>query len=168
MSKQIGVYLLPDDLSELEPLLRKGTDITITGSRTPSAYELDERQNLVERPRSDDPLKVFFLRAADRADVSLQSVDGQSFWVLDELRSPVVELSRCYYNGTELRRGRFYFHQGYWGGDEKWVDKSKGFVEWANRTFSAIRRSLSRDAGLDAYLGPHAKAWIARGGSPIL
>ena len=40
--------------------------------------------------------------------------------------SPVVELTRCFFDGHILRRGRLYFVDRYYGTNGDWIEKPEG------------------------------------------
>jgi hypothetical protein len=81
-------------------------------------------------------------------------------WKIDVLRSPVVELSRCYFNGSILRVGRFYCDTGFYDERGEWIDKKRAFLEFVSRLFVVAKRTLHRDKAVDAYLGDEALALL--------
>lgn len=165
MGRQINLYLTPRDLAFLEGVLRKDIDFVAAGT------DSDERRALVVgslavEDMGKSPLKLLVFQPSDAANLVFRSVSEGS-WSVDTLRSPVVELSRCYFNGSTFRRGRIYYRTGYYmeDGSGVWVDKPASFLEWADRLFAAVRKNLRRDSGLGAYCGP--EAWNLRADKSI-
>ena len=138
-----------------------GADIKELAQMTPlSAKELAYRgQQVLARVEhmGKTPLTLYLARPADVGAVAFREVAEQGYWTVDDLRSPVVELTRCYFDGKMLRSGRLFYETGYYGGDGAWVDKPKAFLAWAEALLGAARKALRREPRLDAYLGPEAR-----------
>jgi hypothetical protein len=130
MGHQVNFYLAPEDLRDLERRLREIQPLTVIHRRSPS-----------DQPRVVDSFEVledgkpwFFLacvRTEDLAHVTLRHVPEQGYWVVDEYQSPVIELTRCFFDGRILRSGRLYYNDGFWGPDKTWVEKPEPFRKWA-------------------------------------
>jgi hypothetical protein len=160
MGHQINFFLGPEDLRELERRLRGAGELVMLHSRSP-----EPKPNVVDNiDYAEDGKRwtLFLARPADLTDVVLKHVPQQGYWVVDVLFSPVVELDRGHYDGKVLKRGRLYYVDGFYKGDQ-WVEKSAEFITWAKQLFTAARKSLKRDKESIAYLGPEAQELRSQG-----
>lgn len=103
-------------------------------------------------------LSVFLAPPDALGSLVFRQVPRQGCWTVDLLRSPVVELSRCFYDGTVLRRGRLYYDRGFYDEAGHWVEKTAAFQAWAKRVFSVARKGLQRDTEKHVYIGADAQA----------
>ena len=153
-------FLRPDELAELETRLRAVEELTILYPRVPGPEpRIIDSLNFTE----DGALWALYLaRPSDLPHVVLKDVPAQGYWVVDDFISPVVEVSRCYYDGKVIKQGRLYYKDGFYD-DSEWVNKSADFIAWAKRLFVAARKTLKYDKELMAYVGQEAKKMKARG-----
>jgi hypothetical protein len=156
MGHQINFFLGPNDHAELEMRLREAGELVVLHVRspTPEPRQVDNT-NFTEDGKQW--LFLYLVRPDDLSAVRTREVAAQRYWSVDDLRSPVIELTRCYYNGKILRRGRLYFVDGYYGAEDQWVEKPEEFKAWANRLFAAARKTLTFDKNLGAHIGPEAE-----------
>ena len=156
MGHQINFFLGPNDHAALEMRLREAGELVVLRSRspTPEPHQVDTT-NFTEDGRQW--LFLYLVRPSDLSAVRTEEVTAQGYWSVDDLRSPVIELTRCYYNGKILRRGRLYFVDGYYGAQDQWVEKPEEFKAWAKRLFAAARKTLTFDKNLGAHIGPEAE-----------
>ena len=97
----------------------------------------------------DDPEQQSFgcliARRADLADIRFKPTgyrdDDFSCNVTDE---PVVEFDRFFLFKNFLRAGRFYRVDQYWNKDRELASKSPEFVEWADRLYKLVKKSLTK------------------------
>jgi hypothetical protein len=102
----------------------------------------------------------YMVRPDDLSAINLEEVPEQRYWSIDILSSPVVELTRCYFDGKILRRGRLYYTHSFYGGDDRWVEKPEPFRSWAKRLLSAAlqnSKTRPRSVGIRRTRGPGAK-----------
>lgn len=165
MGHQVNFYLDPVDTASLEQALRTLGPLHVLHSRSPGPQPkiLDS----VTLEENGKPWLFFCLvRPEDMAAVVTAPVPAQGYWTIDELRSPVVELTRCFFDGATLRRGRLYYVDGYYNANGVWEEKSEAFRTWAKRALSRVRRLLKRyDAD---YIGPGADSWLSSGGGRLV
>jgi len=107
-------------------------------------------------------LRVYVAHRKDLNEIILKEVPAQNYWTVDTLRSPVIELDRCFFDGKIIRRGRLFYDAGYYDDSGKWTGKSTKFVEWATEIFKLIKKSAKRNAKLGAYFGMHAEKWLSK------
>ncbi len=89
-------------------------------------------------------LTLFMARPGDESSFVVRPFGETNLWTVDVLRSPVIELTRCYFDGEKLRRGRLYFVPGYYGPNDKWIEKSQDFMNWALALLKTVRKTLKR------------------------
>src|ERR1043165_7618856 len=122
MGHQLNFFLGPTDQIELETRLRNVDELVILHSRSPT----DEPRIVETMNFSEDGkqwLFFHFVRLSDLSAVQIREVPAQRYWVVDILKSPVVEVNRCYYDGKILRRGRLYYVDGFYDAQDQWLEK---------------------------------------------
>lgn len=152
-SGQINFYLHPDDQASFEAALRGcGELLVLQGLEASTRPVLSTTTSILEMGREN--LRIYLVRPQDIGSVcGRQQPSGA--WTVDAMKSPVVEFSRCYFDGTGMRRGRLYAIFKYLGEDGQKVSKTKDFLQWARCLIKAARHSLTkRDDG--DYVGPIA------------
>lgn len=162
MGKQVLIYATPEDLEELENFLRTRLDFSVIASRS-SVTKPQPSNSLSVADPGEGGLWAYLVRPEDVRAVVLKEVRSKSYWTIDVLRSPVVELRRCYFDGRVLRQGRFFFETGYYR-DDSWKDKPKQFVDWADTVFRIAKHFFKHERSLRAYVGKHAEQWRAEPG----
>ena len=87
------------------------------------------------RPGEHDPV---LFRSVDTAKlVFRRSVAG---YFIDDMRSPVVEFSRCATTNDTIRRGRLYYIAGYFDDENRKIAKDAHFIDWAKEVFKILKR----------------------------
>jgi len=107
-------------------------------------------------------LTIYLAPSSQMENIVCEKVPSKGYWTIDSLFSPVVEFSRCYFNGKVLREGRLFYDTGYYDEFEKWVDKSKDFLKWAEKLFRITKKVLNKSPDNQAYIGPNALIWIKK------
>jgi hypothetical protein len=100
------------------------------------------------------------VRESELVDVVTRHVPAQGYWIVDVVKSPVIEFNGCYFNGKILRRGRVYYVDGFYGADNTWVEKSEAFRLWAAGVLKTIKKVLKKNGS--EYIGETALAWLER------
>ncbi|TKD12159.1 hypothetical protein [Polyangium fumosum] len=167
MGHQSAFYLTPKDKAELEQRLREKMDFIILLRESPSASpRVVDSLNFSE---PDNPwLSKYLARPEDLNEIVMHHVPEQGYWTPDDLFSPVVKCSGCYFDGKILRRGRVYYVDGFYGPDGGWVEKSEAFRKWARMVHTTLKKSLKRrDSKYVEYIGADAQAWVDAGGQLV-
>jgi hypothetical protein len=110
-------------------------------------------------------LFFYMVRSEDLQSVVMRNIPAQGRWTVDVLRSPVIELSRSFFDGEILRRGRLYVVDGFFDSNERWVEKGDSFRQWAGLILSATRKRLTKYK--TDYIGPSARRWLDSGGKLV-
>lgn len=161
MGHQLNFYALPADMANLERLLRETNDIAILHSRS-ETEEPRVVESLELRVGDQYWLYFYLVRRAELADVVTRHVPAQGYWTIDDTRSPVIQLTRSFYDDVILRRGRLWYVDGYYGEDRTWVEKSEAFRTWASSVVVRARKLLIKYK--TDYIGAEAKQWVEAGG----
>jgi hypothetical protein len=103
----------------------------------------------------EEALTVYLARPEDAFRVALRPIPNSTLWRVDPLSENVIEFSRPFHSGQELRPGRLFYESGSYVGQE-WRPKDEGFLHWARGVFSICRRGLTRDPESGTYWGPVA------------
>jgi hypothetical protein len=86
----------------------------------------------------------------------------KNIFIVDPIDSPVIEYSRSFINiDNKLTRGRIWA--------DMYTDlgirlKDNRFIHWYDEIAKWLRRNLSRDKVLNAYVSEKAKEWRRKGG----
>lgn len=155
MNKQFSFYLTPNDFLNLERALRKVTQILIFSEESKDSKPLELPSFEIDKMGKDNLAVYLTCRGCD-GKMFLDKIEKQKIWIVDSLCSPVIELSRCFFDGNILRAGRMYYTTGYYLEDGFWTDKDSKFLEWAKKVFAVAKRNLKRKKELDAYFGKEA------------
>lgn len=166
-SYQINFFMHPDDLLEFEQVLGDARQVSFI--QEPLQSEIPVLvDSLINNVGGSTWLRAYVVRKPDYPKISSYFVKGQGYWLIDEKRSPVVEIMRSFFDGKIVRRGRLYYCTGYFDDKENWLEKDADFVSWGKQLTTLIRRKYTRDKETGYYIGPHAYRWkIETGGAFI-
>jgi hypothetical protein len=157
MGRQIQLYLTPGDLARFEESLRAKLEFVCLNCRSdgphPSFLPSFEIQEM-----GKTWLTLFLCRSEDVGTLRFREVPAQGYWTIDVPSEPILELSRPYFDGVLMRRGRLYYQKGDFIADGSWRAKPEAFLKWADTAFRVARTTLQRDVSLDGYLGSEAHA----------
>jgi hypothetical protein len=162
MSKQVNFYVTPEDTTLLEDSLRDIESFVVLHSRSDSSKprilaNLDYIEN------GQQWLYLFLVRPDDLDSVSMRYVPAQDYWTVDVLKSPVIELNRCFFDGQILRRGRIYYIGKFYGTNDELIAKPEPFQKWANSVFKTTKKALNKINS--DYFGRNAQEWLTSGGA---
>lgn len=161
MGRQITLYLLPSDTSLFEESLKKSLDISFFEYESPSSRPRPVASLGI--PSMGESWLIIYLTLPNQAkNIVCEKVPSQGYWTIDSLRSPVVEFSRCYFNGKVLREGRLFYDSGYYDDSGTWVEKPKDFLEWADKLFRITKKVLKKIPNKQEYAGQDALAWLEK------
>lgn len=161
MGHQVTVVLTPDDLRYLEKALAQSGEFRVLSYT--SSFARPGVLQTIALPAEERPwLTVFLTRPEDLSEVHFREVPKQHYWTVDSLRSPVIELSRPYFDSQTIRAGRLFYDDAFYDAAGKRIQKSEAFLQWAENVFSVVKKSLRRDPELKAYIGPDAQSWRER------
>ncbi|QRK09167.1 hypothetical protein JQX13_03130 [Archangium violaceum] len=163
MGHQIRFFLTPADLQILEQRLKAHCPVVYLDYRSEQPVpRLLSTLAVAEFGKTWLPMLLVPPESLEA--LSFENVMQQGYWTVDLLRSPAIELSRCFYDGKILRVGRLFYDRGFYDETGNWVEKPAAFQAWAKKVFSVARKGLQRDVALDAYVGENAQAERQRAG----
>jgi hypothetical protein len=155
MGRQINFFLTPEDLAAWEEKIRQSVPISLFEYRSESGKpEVLKFAAICNMGVSW--LTIGLCNPDHLSDIHFKQVQSQSYRTLDLFRSPAIELSRCFYDGTKLRRGRLYYIRDYYSESGELVKRPSSFNEWAKSVFKITVKGLFRDPDLYAYIGKNA------------
>ena len=154
------IYLTPEDVADFESALRAHSDVILSSSSS-SPRPVVAASVIVQTPETKCA-DGYIVRPGDVGRVSMLAVSPQDRWTVDALRSPVIELFGCHFDGKTLKRGRLFYDQGFYESTGVWVEKPMDFDAWAKDVFKLARKMFKRDPKLDAYVGPRAMEWHSK------
>jgi hypothetical protein len=160
-SRQINFYLAGADQARLEAAMRRVGDFLVLDSIVESAEPRILESTEIER-MGEERLTVFLVRPVDLRAVKLNTLRDGMPKTIDDLRSPVVQFARCYWDEKELGRGRLYAVTAYCD-REGLVHKDTGFTKWAAALMAVARRNLTKDPVSFFYFGQEALSLKASG-----
>ena len=129
MSQQVNFDVSPTETAALEEAWRSLGSMSVLHSRSndagPRVLPSSDLEEAGQR-------WLFFqlVRTDDLKSVVMRNVPAQGYWTVNVVKSPVVELTRCFFDGRILCRGRLYFVDGFYGADGEWVNKGEDCKKW--------------------------------------
>ena len=106
-------------------------------------------------------LTAYLVREQDRHEVVLRPRGQGPSQVVDEVRSPVIAVSRSVLHAGRLSEGRFYVVTRSWSSDGELIERTKDFLTWADRAFRTVKRRLRFVHSLGAYCGQEAAEFLS-------
>lgn len=161
-SKQINVFLTAGDQAALIGAFNDKVPFVVVHPRSHDG-EVNRLEDAQIREMGKDLLKIYFVQPRHIDRIKFNSLKIQTYKVVDTVRSPVVEFSRCFHVGNILRRGRLYFVSSYYGEGSVLKKKPDDFLEWADAFLSISRKHLKKDKSGSYYVGDNALALKAAG-----
>ena len=98
---------------------------------------------------------AWLVREADIDQVSMIEIPSRGYWIVDQMNSPVIELSGGRSELDSTSCGRMYYMSRHLQ-DGAWADFDTGFVAFGEALWKWVRRSFVRDARLGCWCGPEA------------
>lgn len=165
MGHQVNFYLDPSDTVTVEHAVRSIEPLFVLHSRSqgPTPKVLD---SFNVEDEGKPWLFLYLVRPEDLNQVVTSHISAQGYWSVEVLESPVIELTRCFFDGSVLRRGRLYYVDGFYDTDQCWREKPEGFRRWARDVLKKTKRVLKKHQS--DYIGSGAEAWLSTCGGRLL
>src|SRR5688572_19044008 len=144
---QVVFFLTPNDLAECECRMREVTPVVFIEYRSDAPTPKTLSDSVVAE-MGKTWLAIGAARPEDLGAIRFTLVQAQGYFTVDILRSPIVELSRCFFDGNQLRRGRLYYTSEFYDEKDTLIRKDAAFVQWAKSVLSAAIKGLKRDKEL--------------------
>ena len=164
MGRQVSFYMDSDDEAEFVAFLRLDPEVMVISyaSSSPEPTALDAL------PQQTVPgwWMLWLWDGATSARPVFRFVPEVGRYVIDGLRSELVEFSRSYLADDGLVRGRIWAEMDYWDLDQnppQRVRKSERFAKWFDHLAGWIKRK-GRKSMAGEYVLPGADRFKASGG----
>jgi hypothetical protein len=140
VSRQFRFFLLPSDAEALIADLRDRIGLKLIDAKSSGPEPID-----IDSPMHSDAVRqngktavsaYCYLTAATGADVKMQYIANQGYWLVHEEQSEVIEFSGLEYDGEILLEGRFYFKTDFLLGDAIWPKRDE-FLGWQIASLAA-------------------------------
>ena len=153
-SRQINFFLTAFDQASLLERFSDRGDFAIVNPVSPNgAPHLLETAEI--KAMGTDRLAIFLVQRDRIDDIQFKFIAKQTYYIVDVVRSPVIEFDRCYHHANRLNRGRLYFVTAYF--DERiLIRKDEAFVAWTSSLIAIARRKLRKDPKSFFYFGEDA------------
>ena len=160
-SRQFNFFCLPEEVGVLDNALERWRGRTVVlPCREP-------RPRLATSVLSVDSacwLDVFLCPDELLSGVRFRLIEDQGHYVIDQVRSPVIEFVRPFKDSTVLRRSRLYVRCGYWE-EERWNDHPRQLLEFYDALVAELRNTLlTKQRRLGGLLSAGAVEFERRGG----
>jgi hypothetical protein len=146
VGRQVDFILNRRDLDRFEAFFWPSDQVVALSQPTPSA-DLVTANSL--RPEAENQLRpwpsMFLAREADLDLIRVDLIERQGYYLIDFLRSPVIEWSPGYDpTGHRSGLGRLWFPTGYWDDDGEFVAMPSGFLGCGDRLLAWVRRNWKK------------------------
>ena len=141
-SKQLNFFAMPEELDCLLGVL-DNQDASIIGqpSSSPAPEILEHFPLMNEKWWAD----VLLCPTSLVSRIQFEFVKEQQYYLVDKFRSPIIEFMRPVPYRNELRRSRFYMHNGYWNRDDEWIAHPQEVGVLYHSLVTFVRRNLLID-----------------------
>lgn len=140
-NKQINFYALEEEIVKfLEAFDIEIIGMPIFNNEVVSFVSLSE----AVKYNFNWPLQYRITKQEFSSDICLKFIESQNYYLIDSLRSPVIDLTLCYCDlkQNKIRRGRMFYQTGFYNNDEVWQDKNHEFVSWADELLKAFAMTI--------------------------
>lgn len=150
--KQLNFYITEEELLSFDEYFRVSKSALIgLPLRKP---EIDYCFTLSALNNCNHEWNLFLniTRISDLSCVIIKHIDTQGYYLIDTMRSPVIEMSKSnlIVKEKKISRGRLFYHNGYFGPTGLWVEKDSEFIYWANqliKKFSGFIKFIKSSTG---------------------
>lgn len=161
MGKQTTFYMLDRDEAELRSFVEKQG-----GMLFPYAADMPNQGGLEELPQIGQKFAFSVsLWSPDCKEPMWKYIPQQKYYVIDSLRSEVVEWSRSYKSEKGLVRGRFFCEPSFWNLPEQVkIEKSVQFLNFFKKLETWVKSNGRKNPQGD-YVLPSAIEYLKDGGN---
>jgi len=142
--RQFSFFLGPADQQALEDAIRSSGDIVFLADRSHSTNGQELISSIIDDPEKQ-PFGCLIARRADLAEIRFKPTGYRDDdFACNVTYEPVVEFDRFFLFKNFLRAGRFYRVDEYWNEENELTSKPPEFIEWADRLYKLVKKSLTR------------------------
>jgi hypothetical protein len=163
--KQFSFFLGLTDQIAMEEAIRASGDVVILSARSRAAWA-DEKESSVMHDPENEVFRVLIARRTDLPLIHFHPTHSpDNDFACKVLDQQIVEYDRMVGFKHFIRAGRMYRVDKFWNANHQIVSKSPEFIEWADRLYKLVKRSLTKvEQGF--YAGQEALA-MRRSGVPF-
>jgi hypothetical protein len=142
VSKQFSFYIGMTDQIAIEEAIRASGDVAIFEDLSPEESGVERESSIMLDPVTEH-FAILIARRADLPHIHYRPTGSpkNDYWC-DEYRQPIVQFDRSFFFKRFIRAGRMYRHDRYYNEHDELVSKSPEFIEWADRLYKLVKKSL--------------------------
>ena len=152
MGQQVRIRVTAADINQLEAEVRRRGGLFVPWMEESNAVT----PQLTLKPATSRDFPPWIVRADDLGLIQRDYIPAQRYWVVDQLRCPLVEWSHEARAGGEPSAGRLFYRTGFYTTEGQWTRFSKDFLDWATAFLGWVRRTYTYDRAQACYWGPSA------------
>jgi len=156
-SSQVNFFMHPDDIESFGKYLAENNIVSI--NQPQFTAELKIAASIAEIAENEWWLGCFLVRKPDISIIKNEFFKKPNYYLINEIESPVIEFSRCLFDGKVLRAGRLYFIKAFYDSTDKLVYKSEEFIACSQTVLKWIKKHYKRDIETGFYFSPKAEEW---------
>jgi hypothetical protein len=142
MGRQVVFLLHPTDQKNFSDLLKTFEDICFL-----SYFNKSNKPTLIDDTVMLDHIKegsrVHLVRKQDLKDIKFKFIEKFNYWLVDNIRSQVLDFDRCVVHDNELRSGRLYFQPKYVE-NLQWIEKNADFIKWSDNIIAKCKKYFKK------------------------
>lgn len=141
-SKQLNFYAVPEDLYNFETFFKENSAKFIKLPVADSNNLFVD--SIISLDDSSEWTKIYLTKDEFKEDIILKFIERQNYFLIDDMRSPVVEFVRPIkqYKSNIVERSRFYYKKRYYSLDGSQLQKDLSFTKWADELISNFSKTF--------------------------
>lgn len=140
--KQFSFYIGLTDQIAIEEAIRASGDVVVLESRS-GCKRGGERDSSIMRNPDNERFRVLIARRADFPLIRFHPTHSpDNDFACDDFTQPIVQFDRGFYFKRFFRACRMYRQDRYFNEHDELVSKSPEFIEWADRLYKLVKKSL--------------------------
>jgi hypothetical protein len=154
-SKQLNFFIHPSDQDEIDSFLTKEGVLIIKQPGLNKKLTLNSsiHKNMHEFN------KVYLTKDLFIDTIQQNYITNMNYFLIDDIRSEVVELSRGSLNNESLKRSRFYYVTGYFGENGRQIQKNLQFINWADLLVKNFKKKFLSKSDDGNFYSKNALDW---------
>ena len=140
-SKQVNYYITENELEDFDDYLASNKGLVVGLPMVSSNVVALSSIKELNTHKFKWPLSFRIVQEEMMNEIRTRFVEKQGYYLIDTLRSPVIEMSKCYFDTKTkgIRIARLYYQTGYYDENEMWVKKNDTFIKWADNLLKEFK-----------------------------
>lgn len=152
--RQVHFFVTREDHLLLERFI--GVEVGFVAMRAESHRSAPELiDSTVVEKMGGESLEVFLTRSGDVGKIVFNERGG--IYKIDVELSPAIQFIRGFEDGRVLRSASMYYIPRYCDASGSAVKKDQGFIDWAEKVFSTVKRFFGKRQYQSTYCGEGAE-----------